>query len=36
MGGGETSHNFNTQGGWWGRRNMIMSLHRAKGERDLK
>lgn len=33
---GETSQNFSAQGGWWGKRNTIMSLHRAKGERDLK
>lgn len=33
---GETSHNFDVQGGWWRKRNTIMSLHGAKGERVLK
>lgn len=30
---GETSHDFDVPGGWWRKRNTVMSLHRAKGER---
>lgn len=33
---GETSHNFDVQGGRGRRRNMIVLLHRAKGEKDFK